>query len=269
MSPKHLNFSHSCCGGEQFLYERNLGADQCYSNLSEEIQFWGWWGHHSYLSRRKSFSSFQPKMTWEQGIGWFGFRLCSSVFLMVSVISWLTPSPHWNFCLGLLAHWCVREDVESHLENTAPAWAPGRSWAMLTIKPSLLCYSCCATGCGKGMEHPSAMKQKLEGETDMSFAREMVTQLFELKEQLCVGLQSRLWSRWRQCVTRLSTTPSTVKSTALRRFCLEIKETRGVFWCKDGAFHPCPREKPRNGYLSSTACHVRLLKCHPLPVCGN
>lgn len=87
MSPKHLNFSHSCCGGEQFLYERNLGADQCYSNLSEEIQFWGWWGHHSYLSRRKSFGSFQPKMTWEQGIGWFGFRLCSSVFLMVSVLS--------------------------------------------------------------------------------------------------------------------------------------------------------------------------------------
>lgn len=72
-----------------------------------------------------------------------------------------------------------------------------KPWAMLTIKPSLLCYSCCATGCGKGMEHPSAIQQKLEGETDMSFATEMVRKLFELKEQLCVGLQSQLWSPWR------------------------------------------------------------------------
>lgn len=85
VSPKHLNFSHSCCGAEQFLYERNLRADQCFSNPSEEIQFWAWWGHHSYLSRRKCLGSLQPKMTWEQGIGWFGFRLCSSVFLVVSV----------------------------------------------------------------------------------------------------------------------------------------------------------------------------------------
>lgn len=89
--------------------------------------------------------------------------------------------------------------------NYNPNWAlsyirkfvRNKPWAMLTIKPSLFCYSCCATGCGKGMEHPSAIKQKLEGETDMSFAGEMVTQLFELKEQLCVGLQSKQWSRWR------------------------------------------------------------------------
>lgn len=72
-----------------------------------------------------------------------------------------------------------------------------KPWAMLTIKPSLLCYSCCATGCGKGMEHPSAIQQKLEGETDMSFAIEMVRKLFELKEQLCVGLRSQLRSPWR------------------------------------------------------------------------
>lgn len=40
------------------------------------------------------------------------------------------------------------------------------------------------------MDHPSAIQQKLEGETEMSFAIEIVRKLFELKEQLFVGLPS-------------------------------------------------------------------------------
>lgn len=133
---------------------------------------------------------------------------------------------------------------------------------MLTIKPFLFCHSRCATGCGKGMEHPSAIKQKLEGETEMSFARERVTQLFELKEQtLCRSSEWAVISMKITCPSSLNNT-STVKSRALRRFCLEIKETRGLSRWKEGAFHPCPREKPRNGCSSSTACQVRLLKCH-------
>lgn len=56
--------------------------------------------------------------------------LGSVIFILLFpslTISWLTPSPHWNFCLGLVARWCVREGVESRLESTPPAGAPGCS----------------------------------------------------------------------------------------------------------------------------------------------
>lgn len=42
VSSKNLNFyrtpAHSFCGAEQFLYERNLQAEQICNNLNEEIQ---------------------------------------------------------------------------------------------------------------------------------------------------------------------------------------------------------------------------------------
>jgi len=42
VSSKHLNFfgtpGHTFCGAEQFLYERNLQAEQIFNILHEEIQ---------------------------------------------------------------------------------------------------------------------------------------------------------------------------------------------------------------------------------------
>lgn len=116
--------------------------------------------------------------------------------------------------------------------NYNPNWAliyirkfvRNKPWAMLTIKPSLLCYSRCATGRGKGMEHPSAIKQELEEETEMSFAREMVKKARWAKGAT-LRWSSVIWMKMK-CHLSLNNT-STVKSTALSRFCLEIKRTQG------------------------------------------
>lgn len=61
----------------------------------------------------------------------------------------------------------------------------------------------------------------------------------------------------------------TVKSTALKRFCLEIKRKQGCVLMKGDAFHPSPRYKPRNGYLRARHAMLDSFKCHPFPVYDN
>lgn len=56
-------------------------------------------------------------------------------------ISWLTPSPHWNLCLGLVAHWCVRGRLGEHHS----CWSSGKHREATEFTGlSHTCSGCCS-----------------------------------------------------------------------------------------------------------------------------